>query len=131
MRRGPKQMARLPFPLKREGAPSRPLPSCVWTRHRAVKQAKSGGSVGTPSRRKGMVTREVRKGQTGGGRARAGERLMGAAGYGGKGVKERATVSGERPIGTARCRQQRDRASCQHPPPPPRPKRQATTPRTL
>ena len=31
---------------------------------------------------------------------------MGTAAYGGKGFKERAAVSGERPIGTASCRQQ-------------------------
>ena len=45
---------------------------------------------------------------------------MGAAAYGGKGFRERARVSGERPIGAASCRQQYNQASCQ-PPPPPRP----------
>ena len=42
---------------------------------------------------------------------------MGAAAYGGKGLKERARVSGERPTGTASFRQQYNQASC-HPPPP-------------
>ena len=46
-------------------------------------------------------------------------RPMGAAAYGGKGFKERARVSGERPIGAASCRQQYNEASCQAPPPPP------------
>ena len=44
---------------------------------------------------------------------------MSAAAYGGKGSKERARVSGERPIGTARCRQQHNRASYEPPPPAP------------
>ena len=46
---------------------------------------------------------------------------MGAAAYRGKGFKERAMVSGERPIGATSCRQQSIPASCQPPPPPPRP----------
>ena len=41
---------------------------------------------------------------------RAGERLMGAAVYGGKGFKERPRVSGERPIGAAGCSQQSTQA---------------------
>ena len=40
---------------------------------------------------------------------------MGTAAYGGRGFKGRAAVSGERPIGAARCRQQHNEA----PPPPP------------
>ena len=43
---------------------------------------------------------------------------MGAAADGGRGFKERARVSGEKPIGAARCRQQHNQASCQPPPPP-------------
>ena len=42
---------------------------------------------------------------------------MGAAVYRGKGFKERAGVSGERPIGTASCRQQHNQVSCQPPTP--------------
>ena len=45
---------------------------------------------------------------------------MGAAAYGGRRFKERTRVSGERPIGAARCRQQYSPASCLPPPPPPR-----------
>ena len=93
------------------------LPSSVWTRHGAVKQGQSGDSVGTTSRRQGRGRREVRIGQAGGGRARGGERPMGITAFGGKGVKGRARVSGERPMGAARCRQQHHRASCHtHPP---------------
>ena len=44
---------------------------------------------------------------------------MGTAADGGKGFKERAAVSGERPIGAARCRQQHNQASCPPPPLPP------------
>ena len=40
-------------------APS-PPPSSVWDRHRAVKEGKSGGSVGTTSRGKGRGSREQR-----------------------------------------------------------------------
>ena len=43
---------------------------------------------------------------------------MGVAACGGRGFKGRARGSGERPIGAARCRQQRNRAACQPPPPP-------------
>ena len=42
---------------------------------------------------------------------------MGTAAYGGKGFKERARVSGERPIGAASFRQQYIQASCQFPHP--------------
>ena len=41
---------------------------------------------------------------------------MGAAVYRGRGFKGRAGVSGDRPIGAARCREQYDRVSCQSPP---------------
>ena len=41
---------------------------------------------------------------------------MGTATQGGKGFKERARVSGERPGGAASCRQQYSQASCQTPP---------------
>ena len=41
---------------------------------------------------------------------------MGTAAYGGKGFKERARVSGERPIGAASFRQQYIGASCPTPP---------------
>ena len=40
---------------------------------------------------------------------------MGTTAYGGKGFKGRAVVSGERPIGTASCRQQHTQTSCQTP----------------
>ena len=43
---------------------------------------------------------------------------MGAAACGGKGSKGRAVVSGDRPIGAARCRQPYARGACQPPPPP-------------
>ena len=39
-----------------------------------------------------------------------------AAADGGKGFKERARVSGEAPMGAARCRQQSTQASCKPPP---------------
>ena len=58
--------------------------------------------------------KEARQGK----RVRGGERLMGAAAYGGGGFKERAAASGERPIGAASCRQEYNRASCHQPPPP-------------
>ena len=41
---------------------------------------------------------------------------MGSAAHGGKGFQERATGSGERPIGATSCRQQHNQASCQTPP---------------
>ena len=44
---------------------------------------------------------------------------MGAAAEGEKGLKERTRESGERPIGTARCRPQYNPASRQRCPPPP------------
>ena len=71
------------------------------TRHRAVKQGESAGSVGTLPRERKGVGRETRQGE---------------AACGGKGFKERAAVSGERPIG-ASCRQQHQ-VSCNptHPP---------------
>ena len=65
--------------------------------HRAVGQGQSVGSVGTTSQGNGRVSREGRMGQAGTRRAQGGERPMGAAAYGGKGSKERARVSGERP----------------------------------
>ena len=83
------------------------LPSSVWTRHTAVKQGQPCGSDGTTYQGKGRVSREIRIGQAG--RARS----MGAAAACGKGSKERARVSGERPIGAASCRQQYNQASCQ------------------
>ena len=52
-----------------------------------------------------------------------GERPIGAAAYGGNGLKGRAAVSGERPIGAASCRQQHNEVSCQPLPPlPPLPR---------
>ena len=42
---------------------------------------------------------------------------MGTAAYGGKGFKEKAAVSGERPIGAASCRQQHNQTSCHTLPP--------------
>ena len=47
---------------------------------------------------------------------------MGAAACGGKGFKERAGVSGERPIGAVSCRQQHKPGVMPTPPPPPPPK---------
>ena len=70
-----------------------------------MKQGKSGGSIGTTCRGKGRVCREVRISQVGRGRVQRGERQMGTASYRGKGCKERARVSGERPIGTSSFRQ--------------------------
>ena len=95
--------------------PGGPLPSSSWTRHRAVNRGQSGGSIGTPSRGKGRVCGEVRIGQARRGRARGAERPKGTAACGGRGFKGRARVSGERPIGAARCRQQHNPASCQIP----------------
>ena len=65
------------------------------------------------------MSREVRIGEAGRGRAHGGERPEGAAAYGGKGFKERARVRGERPIGVASRRQQHNQASCHYPPPTP------------
>ena len=59
------------------------------------------------------MSREVRIAQAGRGRAQWGERPMGTAAYGGGGSKKRTALSGERPIGAARCRQQYNQASCQ------------------
>ena len=42
---------------------------------------------------------------------------MGAPAYSGRGFKERARVSGERPIGAASCGQQYNQTSCQPLPP--------------
>ena len=47
-----------------------------------------------------------------------GERPMGAAAYGGKGFRERARVSGERPMGAGSCRQQSTAGVMPTPPPP-------------
>ena len=98
-----------------------PLPSAVWTRHGGSETGTVWGLRGhnIPRKRKGGVG-GVRIGQAGGGRARGGERPMGVAACGGRGFKGRTRVSGERPIGAARCRQQRNRAACQPPPPPPK-----------
>ena len=93
------------------------LPYSVWTRHRAVKQG-NGGSAGTTYQGKGGGSRDVRVGQAGRGRAQGGERPMGTAPYGGNGFKRRAAVSGERPLGAARCRQQHNEMSWQHAPRP-------------
>ena len=48
------------------------------------------------------------------GKTQGSERLMGATGYGGKGFKERARVSGKRPIGPASRKQQHKQAACQN-----------------
>ena len=74
------------------------------------------GCVGTTYQGKGKGCREVRVGQTGRGRALGAERLMGSAAYGGKGLNERTTASGERPIDAASFRRQSIQAS--NPPPP-------------
>ena len=85
----------------------------MWTRHREVKQGKSGGSVGTTDQGngkggsgerpmgtmayggkgqgKGKGSREGRIG----GRSRGGEKPMGTTAYGGKGSKGRA-ANGDR-----------------------------------
>ena len=103
------------------------LPSSVWTRHREVKQGKSGGSVGTTDQRKGKGrsgerpmnttayggkgqgegkgSREGRIGQGGRGRTQGGKRPMGTTTCGGKWSKGRA-ANGDRPIGAARCRRE-------------------------
>ena len=73
------------------------------TRHRAVKQGKSRGSVGTTDQGKGKGSREGKIGQGGRGRAQGGERPMATATYGGKGTKGTA-VNGDRLIGAASCR---------------------------
>ena len=87
------------------GAPHRQYGVSAWThlskgrcpplcghraRHRAVKQGQSGASTGTTDQGKGRVGRQVRIGEAG---RQGGERLMGAAAYGGKGFKGRARVS--------------------------------------
>ena len=98
-----------------------PLPSSVWTRHRAVNQGQSGGSVGTTFQGKGRVSRDVRVAgskQGEGGHKGGRGRWAPLPADGGKGFKERARVSGEGPMGAARCRQQYNPVSCQPPPPP-------------
>ena len=100
------------------GQPVQPhtqLPCSVWTRHGAVKQGKSEGSIGTTSGGRGRGCGEVRIGQGGRGRAQGGERLMGTAACGGKGFKGRIAVSGDWPIGAASCRPRHDQVSCQTP----------------
>ena len=77
------------------------LPCSVWTQHRAVKQGKSGGSVGTTDQGKGKGSREGKIGQGGRGRTQGGNRLMGITADRGKGSKGRA-ANGNRPIGAAR-----------------------------
>ena len=83
-------------PLDAPGQRRGQLRSSGSTRHRAVKQGKYGGSVGTTSQGKGRGSREVRIGQAGGGRAQGGERPMGTAAYGGKGFKGTA-AGGQKP----------------------------------
>ena len=70
-------------------------PLCAW--HRVVKQEHQG---------KRRECREGRICKTGRARALGGKRVMGTAAYEGKGLKERTRVSGERPMGAARFRQQ-------------------------
>ena len=91
-----------------------PLPSSVWTRHGAVKQGKSGGSVGTADQGRGKGSREGKMGRGGRGRTRGGERPMGTTAYGGQGSKGRAG-SGDRPIGAVSYRPKHTTASCQAP----------------
>ena len=55
-------------------------------------------------------------GQAGRRGSQGGERPMVIAAYGGKGLKEKARVSGKRAIGAASFRQQSTQASCQAPP---------------
>ena len=86
------------------------LPSSVWTRHGAVRQGHSRGSVGTTSRGKGRGRRGQAKGEGG---HWGGERRMGAAACGGRGFKGRVRDCGGRPVGAARCRQRHNPASCQ------------------
>ena len=93
------------------------LPSFVWTRHGAVKQGKSGGSVGTTSRGKGKASREGKTGQGGRRRTRGGGRPTGTTADGGKGSKGRA-ANGDRPIGAARCRREQcTKGDIPNPPP--------------
>ena len=81
-----------PGPCVRTPPPAPPpSPGEGRTRHGAVKQGKSGGAVGTTSQENGGVRRGVGIGQGGRGRAQGGERRMGAAAYGGKGFKGRAS----------------------------------------
>ena len=77
--------------------PQPPVWGCQWTRHRAVKQGPSGGTryqskgveggIDSPSRERNVWST-----------AQGGERPMGTATFGGNGLKEKARVSGERPI---------------------------------
>ena len=96
-----------------------PLPSSVWTRHRAVQQGHSRGSVGTPSQGKGRVCREGRIGQGGRGRAQGGVGPMGTTADGGRGSEGGAVGSGDRPVGASSCTPNTPKVSCQPPPPPP------------
>ena len=89
---------------QQEHRPQRPTESSD------LKQHAKGRTGDCPGPRKETATR--RNVTRGGGGGRGGERLMGTAACGGRGFKGRGAVSGERPIGAARCRQQHDRASC-------------------
>ena len=66
---------------------ARVLPSPVWTQRRAVKQGRSGGSIGTTYQGKRRECRGRRLGKTGKSRALGGERSRGTATYEGKGFK--------------------------------------------
>ena len=77
-----------------------------------MKQGQSGGFVVRTYQGKERVSREVRIGQAGRGRAQRGKRPMGTPAYGGKWFKGRVAVSGEMPICAAKCRQQHNQVSC-------------------
>ena len=118
-----------------------------------MKQAKSGGSVGTTDQGNGKGRSGVRPmgtaayggkgqgkgkgraegqlGQGGRGRSQGEKKPMGTAAYGGKGSKGRA-VNGDRPVGAASCRRDHHTmASCHPPPPPPHTHPRHTAARTV
>ena len=102
--------------LDAPGQRRRQLPSSLRTRHREVKQGKSGGSVGTTNQGKGKGSGEGKIEQGGRGRTQGCERPMGTTAHG-KGSKGRA-ADGDRPIGAASCR--REQHPWQHALPPSR-----------
>ena len=83
-----------------------------------VKQGWSRGSIGKTYQGKGRVSREVRIGPAGRGRAQGGARPMGTAGYGGIGFKGRAAVCGERPMAPPAADSNATRCHAKPPPPP-------------
>ena len=87
------------------------LPSSVWTRHRAVTQGQGQGLRWHKLHRESEAV-QGSMGKTGRSRAVEGERPMATTTRGAKRCKDRTRVSGKRPIGAPRFRQQSTQTSC-------------------